>query len=68
MQILKGLRSRGMRSITRWTITDRGSDGRSEAVCAAISMIAFLPDKAIDLIDEASSRAASDCLHGAGGD
>ena len=66
IEILKGLRSR-YEEHHKVTIQD-------EALVAAVRLSAryindrFLPDKAIDLIDEASSEAASDCIYGAGGD
>ena len=66
IEILRGLRSR-YEEHHKVTITN-------EALEAAVKLAAryindrFLPDKAIDLIDEASLQGASDRLHGAGRD
>src|SRR5213595_520390 len=54
-QILKGLRDR-YESHHRVAITDEGLDAAAELADRYISD-RFLPDKAIDLIDEAASRA-----------
>ena len=48
--------ARALRSASRRAHQGRGAGGRGRAVAIATSPIAFLPDKAIDLVDEAAAK------------